>query len=277
MNFEELRGRIFEKLHPLVGSNEAKAIAKRYIDDYLILNRMGRVHDLIDNNKFEKDLLKLSLNYPIQYVTGIEVFMDHVFEVNESVLIPRPETEELVRMIIAETGVSPSKILDLCTGSGCIAISLSLFFKDAFVLATDISSRALETANKNAKILGAKVDFRLEDLLNSNVRSITSPIDIIVSNPPYIPFSESALMDSAVKDYEPKNALFVDDKDPLIFYRSIARLAKSHLGFKGRCYTEVNKSFANNVKDIFYEFGFKNVVVTRDMSGNERFVKAIQE
>ena len=252
---------------------EASAVAKRYVDDMTYLSGKSGSESLIHPQKINSDLSRLKAGEPVQYVTGIELFMDRFFQVDASVLIPRPETEEMVRLAISDTKSSPSKILDLCTGSGCIATSLAIEYPGASVFGLDISEQALATATKNATELGADVSFQRVDVLLSPLSDIPAELDLLVSNPPYIPIMDFEKVDRGVRDHEPEIALFVMDNDPLLFYRKIAEIAKRNLAPGGRCYVEINRAFGQQVLDIFKGAGFGKVHLFKDISGNERIIR----
>lgn len=209
---------------------------------------------------------------PVQYVVGQTRFYGGDISVNPSVLIPRPETEELVDMIVDDTGSrSDLNVLDLCTGSGCIAVTLARVLKFASVDALDLSHDALEVARHNAIQQGVKVNFTNADLL---AWSTTHTYDIIVSNPPYILAGERASMDSNVLDWEPEMALFVPDDNPLLFYRPIALIASRSLNPHGKLYIEINPLCADALQQMLRQQGLTEVTIHRDMSGHRRFITA---
>ncbi len=211
---------------------------------------------------------------PIQYILEETEFYGLRFRVNSSVLIPRPETEELVDWIARDNKDKTSlKILDIGTGSGCIAISLKHVFPTAEVTAFDISDEALAVAKKNAEINHLSVEFMKVDILNPE--EINKHWDIIVSNPPYIPDAEKAEIQPNVLNYEPHLALFVPDNDPLLFYRSIAIFTKEHLNCGGELYFEMHRDTAKVGAALLLELGFKDVELRKDISGNDRMIKAI--
>jgi release factor glutamine methyltransferase len=211
---------------------------------------------------------------PIQYILGETEFFGLPFQVNESVLIPRPETEELVDWIRNENDRNSNPgILDIGTGSGCIAISLKHEFTNATVDAFDISEKALETAQSNAKLNKLKVNFSKVDILN--IPEMEQKWDIIVSNPPYVTELEKSEISPNVLDYEPHLALFVPDNDPLLFYRCIAVFAQQHLKPKGKLYFEINRQFGKATVDLLTTMGFGNVELRKDISGNDRMVRGI--
>ncbi|MDR3652022.1 MAG: peptide chain release factor N(5)-glutamine methyltransferase [Paludibacter sp.] len=217
---------------------------------------------------------KLKKFVPIQYILGETEFYGLPFNVNESVLIPRPETEELVDWIQNENKKKEEiKILDIGTGSGCIAISLKHEFRNSTVDAFDISEKALETAQSNAILNNLEVNFSKVDILNAP--DFDQKWDIIVSNPPYVTEQEKTEILPNVLEHEPHVALFVPDNDPLLFYRRIALFAKSHMQLNGKLYFEINREFGKQTTDLLTEMGFKNTEVRKDISGNDRMVKAV--
>lgn len=215
---------------------------------------------------------RLKQEEPLQYILGKARFHGHSFAVTPAVLIPRPETEQLVDMIIDENPSSDLQVLDIGTGSGCIAISLARALKFAQVTATDISPRALEVARANAAALKTCVRLLEQDILTC--RAPSQLWDIIVSNPPYITELEKASMDRNVLDYEPHNALFVPDEDPMLFYRPIAAYARRALKNGGRLYLEINRAMAQQVCDTLRKSGLSNIQLFNDFNGNDRFITA---
>mgnify|MGYP003294846222 FL=1 len=218
-------------------------------------------------------IARLKKNEPIQYVIGAEVFCGWTFEVNENVLIPRPETQELVRWIEADwKSDAPCRILDVGTGSGCIAISLSKLLEGAEVEAWDISEGALRVARRNADRNEAQVLFRRVDVLKACTEDCR--YDVIVSNPPYITESEKQDMDANVLDWEPHTALFVPDADPLLFYRRIAELGVSMLNEGGALYFEINRAYGEETVRMLEGLGYKQIELRKDNWGNDRMIKA---
>jgi release factor glutamine methyltransferase len=213
---------------------------------------------------------------PIQYILGETEFFGLTFHVNNSVLIPRPETEELVDWIKTDNAEKkPKSILDIGTGSGCIAIVLKQLFAKAEVSGFDISEEALGTARNNALKNNCHVDFIKTDILSSPV--FEKKWDIIVSNPPYVPDKEKSEIQPNVLDYEPHLALFVPDNDPLIFYKNIALFAKKHLNNTGKLYFEIHRDTAKDAVLLLTEMGFKDIELRKDISGNDRMIRAIFE
>ncbi|MDE5976173.1 MAG: peptide chain release factor N(5)-glutamine methyltransferase, partial [Muribaculaceae bacterium] len=219
------------------------------------------------------DILRRLLNHePIQYITGTARFHGLDFFVSPDVLIPRPETEELVDMITDQAeGRQDLRVLDMGTGSGCIAISLARSLNFPKITAIDISERALEVAKRNAAQLKTDIRFIHADIFTWEPQQ---SFDIIVSNPPYIDESEKTDMDDNVLLHEPHTALFVPDSDPLLFYRRIVAVAWEHLTDGGRLYFEINPRHSEAMKTLVEGFGFRQTVITRDSFGKERFLSA---
>lgn len=217
-------------------------------------------------------IARLQRHEPLQYILGTARFHGHRFKVTPAVLIPRPETEQLVDLIIEENPGSDLRVLDMGTGSGCIAISLARALKFARVDALDVSRDALAVARDNAASLKVKVRFFESDILAPQP---AATYDIIVSNPPYITWSERELMERNVKDYEPAQALFVPDNDPLLFYKAIASYAKRSLEKGGRLYLEINQRFGVEVKRLLEDCGFDEVRIIVDSFGKDRFAVAV--
>jgi len=229
-------------------------------------------NDLLNSdisNRILEILDELKKGNPVQYVIGEADFMDMVFEVNPSVLIPRPETEELVHWIVSNNKDNSPKILDIGTGSGCIAISLAKYISNARVSALDVSERALGVAKLNAKKNGVNVGFIIGDILEL-LEIDGAPFDIIVSNPPYVRELEKQLMSRNVTDFEPHLALFVSDNDPLLFYRTIAQKSQNWLKPNGQLYFEINEAFGNEIKDMLIGIGFRDIEIRKDINGKER-------
>ena len=218
-------------------------------------------------------IARLQRHEPLQYIVGTARFHGHKFKVTPAVLIPRPETEQLVDLIIDENTVSDLHVLDMGTGSGCIAISLARALKFPQVDALDVSRDALAVARENADALKVKVRFFESDMLAPQP---PARYDIIVSNPPYICWSEREAMEANVKDYEPGQALFVPDNDPLLFYKAIAPYAAESLERGGRLYLEINQRFGTEVKRLLEDNGFDEVRIIDDSYGKPRFVAGIR-
>lgn len=223
--------------------------------------------------RWESVLSDLKKEKPIQYILGETEFYGLPFLVNENTLIPRPETEELVDLIVVESRkskVESLKILDIGTGSGCIAISLAKNLPNAQVSAIDVSEKALATAQKNAEINKVDVNFILKNILETEV--LDENYDIIVSNPPYVRNLEKEEIKPNVLEYEPHLALFVDDNDALLFYRKIAELAKRNLSENGKLYFEINQYLGKETFELLEGMGFKNVILKKDIYENDRMI-----
>ena len=273
------------ELEKIYGSDEANALIMILLEHYFSIDRVKMAlepefrlseSELLTLHFAVKDLLK---NKPVQYVLGETEFCGMRFMVDENVLIPRPETEEMVKNIascgdkacLVPTGCD---VLDIGTGSGCIAISLAKLLKDSAVTAVDVSEKALEVAKKNAEANNVNVRFILDDILNpQNTELIDNQYDIIVSNPPYVCESEKSEMRANVLNYEPSTALFVTDNDPLIFYRKILEFAQKTLKPSGEVWFEINEKFGEEMKDLCLEKGFKNVEIIKDFRERDRILR----
>jgi protein-(glutamine-N5) methyltransferase, release factor-specific len=241
---------------------------------------------LIDKDNYlseaEKEKIKaiverLSKYEPIQYILGTAEFCGYSFSVNPSVLIPRPETEELVERIYNNEKGRSVKLLDIGTGSGCIAISLAKMLTDAKVFAVDISKEALIVAKRNAEENSAIVSFNEIDILSisDDVPFLQEKLDVIVSNPPYVLHKEKTAMNKNVLEYEPHTALFVPDNDPLLFYRKIAQLGIKYMNPNGRLYFEINAMYGQMTIDLLKNKGYSNINLISDLSGRDRMIEAV--
>ncbi len=237
----------------------------------LLLKKENRLPSFI-SEKVQQIIRQLLDKRPIQYIFGKADFCGHTFSVDGSTLIPRPETEELVDRIIDENPTADLQILDAGTGSGCIAISLALAMRFPEVCAIDISEAALAVAKANAASLRANVRFQKANMLH--LPYDTDRWDIIVSNPPYITLSEMASMDGNVTRNEPHEALFVDDSDPLKFYRVLSEYGSTALKPGGRIYFEINSRFPDEMRKLLRQTGYIHIDISRDMQGRYRFASA---
>lgn len=262
---------------------ETQAITYMLLEHYLRLRNVDVLVDRpIPDTEAQPDwdsiVSRLNSNEPVQHIIGSTEFCGLVFRVSSSVLIPRPETEELVQLVTreyAEPDEKPS-ILDIGTGSGCIAIVLARFLPHASVHAWDVSEEALDIAKENARQLLADVHFARQDMLNVTFPLADSPekFDCIVSNPPYVTYSEAGQMQPNVLRFEPHEALFVEDKDPLLFYKAIADFGSHHLKSGGKCFVEINEHFGLETQSVFEENNYTNVQLLKDIHGKDRFVRA---
>ncbi|PCE63661.1 peptide chain release factor N(5)-glutamine methyltransferase [Sediminicola luteus] len=281
MKATELRQFYHKELDPIYGKEEASHFFKLSMEKYcdIVPIDLALQPDIAitktQEGKMFAALSRLLKHEPIQYILGSAHFMDMDFKVAPGVLIPRPETEELVRMIIEEhQDREKLKVLDIGTGSGCIAIGLSKNLNQAHVTAWDVSEEALQIANQNNDRLQSKVNFEERDVLTFKNKS-EATFDIIVSNPPYVRELEKSEIKDNVKLHEPELALFVPDHDPLVFYRAIGQLAKQSLKANGSLYFEINQYLGAETKTLLKdELGFTTVILIPDMFGNDRFLKA---
>ncbi len=275
----QIKTYIRDSLQDLYSAGEISALTRIICRDLLGMDDLslylGKDINLSGNKRalLEDTVRRLSLYEPIQYICENAEFYGNTFRVTPDVLIPRPETEELVELILRENP-SAGCILDIGTGSGCIAISLALQLPTAQVYAWDISEKAIEVAVENAKQLNADVSFFLQNVFDPPVMEPAS-LDILVSNPPYITESEKKEMEPNVLDWEPSQALFVPDMDPLRFYRRIAEVGKQLLLPCGKVYLEINRSYGQETAGLFESFGYHSTRVISDLSGNDRMVTAI--
>jgi release factor glutamine methyltransferase len=267
-------------LQQLYDAQEAAAIAHEVLYQVIRLDKLERLmkkDELLtgaQEQQFENIQAQLLAGRPMQYALQTAWFMGHAFYVDEHVLIPRPETEELVQWIIDDMPENAATVLDIGTGSGCIPVSLKLALPHAQVSACDVSAGALAVAQRNATTLQAGVNFIQLDFL-SDAREQLPSFDIIVSNPPYIPDAYRASIDVHVKDHEPSLALFVPDSDPLLFYKAIADFGKTHLQLGGAVYCELHADHAQDTQQMFENCGYANTELRKDMHGNWRMLKAI--
>jgi release factor glutamine methyltransferase len=262
----------------LHGVAEARAIVYALLEDVFGLSKtdvlLGRFEGLSATEKarFKECAARLSQGEPLQYVVGTAPFGNLTFEVTPSTLIPRPETLELVEWVATDEQIRPVlRLLDIGTGSGCIAISLASLLPQATVSAWDISAEALAVARRNAERNGVAVDFKQVDVLHVTE---AETYDCIVSNPPYICEAEKAEMTDSVLLHEPHTALFVPNTDPLRFYRAIAQLALSNLSPGGTLYFEINRAYGAETCNLLRDLGFCDVELRKDFYGNDRMVRA---
>ncbi|TKC10191.1 peptide chain release factor N(5)-glutamine methyltransferase [Pedobacter polaris] len=295
MQLKQLAQKFKETLVAIYQEDEAKALFLVTLNyflnfsraDYLLKKEVVLLPDQL--TKFEDVLNELKTGKPIQYILGEAHFYGLTFKVNSSVLIPRPETEELVEWIL--NGVTsyelqvvrhnplthnpqPITILDIGTGSGCIAISLKKNLPNTKVYALDITEDTLETAKQNAVLNNVDIDFIKDDILTSQYETHQAEYAVIVSNPPYIKEDEKPAMHPNVLVNEPHRALFVSNENPLIFYEAIANFALKNLSQKGLLFFEINEFLGQQTVDLLSHKGFKNIELRKDMQGKDRMIKA---
>jgi release factor glutamine methyltransferase len=275
------RTQFIQELSPIYDSGEAESFFYLILEDKNQLKRIDLAlnPDLAFSNEeiqlWNSILEQLKQEIPIQYLLGKTSFYGLEFEVNENVLIPRPETEELVEWIIESQKSKDKsqnlKILDIGTGSGCIAIALAKNIQNAQVFAIDVSEKALATAKKNAQINDVNIAFLQKNILETE--DLEQQFDIIVSNPPYVRELEKVEIKKNVLDNEPHLALFVEDNDALVFYRKIAELAQKNLSPNGQLFFEINQYLGKEMIELLEKMGFKNIELRKDIYGNDRMIK----
>lgn len=276
----DIRNYYCEQLCSIYDKNESNTLILILFEYYFNINRIKMSlepelrlseSEMLKLHFAVKDLLK---NKPIQYIIGETEFCDLKFKVNENVLIPRPETSELVRLIANSHQPSTiSNILDIGTGSGCIAISLAKMIPQSNVYALDISEKALDVAKENAINNNVNITFIQDDILTKTQTLTQTKFDIIVSNPPYVRELEKVDMHNNILQWEPHNALFVSDEDPLIFYRSILEFSKKHLKENGEIWFEINEYLGMEMKALCEEVGLSNIEIYKDFRDKERFLR----
>ena len=276
-----LRDYIANELQEIYSPSEISTIARMILTTKLNISLAESISYKINNLSDQQLKIiieiigRLKLLEPIQYIFGETEFYNLRFLVNKHVLIPRPETEELVEWIINEEGSKNISLLDIGTGSGCIAISLAKNITNAKVFAWDISTPALEVANSNAKLNNVNISFSQADILQTKTSEHT--FDVIVSNPPYITEQEQSIMHSTVIEHEPSLALFVPNNNPLLFYKHISDFANNSLNNGGRIYFEINQYYAEETKQMLNERVFKDIQLKTDLAGNKRMIRAIKQ
>jgi release factor glutamine methyltransferase len=276
---KQIRFHLLSELRQIYTENESDSIVR------LVMEHLGyplsvslREPDLVPDppvtaqiNAYVTDIRS---GLPIQYILGQTHFCDLNIKVDKRVLIPRPETEEMVEHIKARSRDSVQRIIDLGTGSGCIALALKKHFTEAEVWGADLSQDALAVAGENGRENSLQVSWVKLDLLNPHTLEESLRFDLVVSNPPYVMDSEREMMASNVLDFEPESALFVEDKDPLIFYRAIAAFCKSYLADRGEIWVEINEQFGKECARLFEKEGFSKVRVIKDIHEKDRYINA---
>ena len=276
---------MWRKLSKVYDEGEAKAIARLTYEVRFDLTFtdlcLGKDTQLSADDQAQAAEIcsRLLQQEPVQYVLGQAEFCGHTMMVNEHVLIPRPETEELCQWVVSEMSderleVRDYSILDIGTGSGCIAVTLAAALPQAEVTAWDISAEALQVARENARRSGVPVTFQQVDMLNTHHVPLSTQWELIVSNPPYICYKERAMMESNVLDHEPHTALFVPDDDPLLFYRAIAAYGQKALKVGGWLYFEINPLYADELTDMFCAMSYHDIETKEDQYGKQRMIRA---
>lgn len=280
MLFKEYKSIFLQELSPLYDEKEIESFFYLVLEQFhhtkridLALNPTMKM-DALQLLRWESVVAELKKHKPIQYILGETEFYGVPFLVNEHTLIPRPETEELVELIIKDhkKRTDSFQILDIGTGSGCIAISLAKNLPTAQVFALDVSEKALETATRNAQINNVNVQFLHKNILETE--DLDQQFDVIVSNPPYVRMQEKEEIQPNVLAYEPHLALFVEDDDALLFYRKIADLAQKNLTKTGKLYFEINQYLGKETVELLENLGFNDVRLIKDIYGNDRIIRS---
>jgi release factor glutamine methyltransferase len=267
-----------EELKNTLSSSELEQTLQITLSHYFKLERVDLVlkkDDVLSDIDFQKinDVITaIKTNKPLAQIIGEWEFYGLSLKVNKHTLIPRPETEELVQLIIEENSNDELSILDIGTGTGCIPLALKKEIPNAYLYAYDVSEEALKVAHENSIKNKLAVTFSKVDILADEAHGLKDKFDIIVSNPPYITNKEKALMHTNVLDYEPHLALFVDDTEPLLFYNAIANFAINHLNKNGKLYFEINEHYGNDVVQLLLNKSFKNVNIVKDINDRDRIV-----
>jgi len=279
MTLTEIKTSIKQTLSKKMEPIELNSLLGMLIEEVTGWNRVQQIVEIntpltqAQINKFNAYSTALLNDKPIQYILGKAWFMGLDFIVNEAVLIPRPETEELVEWVVDYVHIisKPLRILDIGTGSGCIAVSLKKALPDCTLSAMDISVDALTVAKKNAANLDLSIEFIEQDIIHET--TLAKSYDVLVSNPPYIPVKEKVNMEAKVKNYEPLIALFVPNEDPLVFYRAIAKVAKKYLAPKGQLFFEIHYDQGKAILQLLDEMNF-HAEIRRDSFGKNRMIRA---
>ena len=281
MTLKEVYRKILEQAQTIYSLSEATTMTDWIFENVASIQRADVIKtpnlELSQSILAELDnrIHQLLLHKPIQYILGEAWFYDMKLKVDENVLIPRPETEELVGMIITNNQQNTDiKILDIGTGSGCIPIALKKHLPNAVITSIDFSEGAILVAKENADIQNTSIQFIHADFLDETGWGSFPKFDLIVSNPPYIPLNEKEKMDKNVTAYEPGMALFVPDNDPLLFYKKIAAFGKKHLNPEGKIYLEIHEDYAKETAAAFTALQYENAIIKEDMFGKERMIIA---
>lgn len=290
MLLKEIKKIFHKELDGFYAPEEVDSFFYWFVEHYLGMERfvLALQPELVISKENEElffnGLARLAQQHPIQYITGEATFMGLNFKVNKHVLIPRPETEELTQWILSDVkeireqshnGHNPLRILDIGTGSGCIAIALAKYLPGYQVFGLDLTDAVLDVARQNATLNEVSISWIQADILR--MEHLEPAVDIIVSNPPYVRESEKMKIRDTVKEFEPNAALFVSDEDPLVFYRHIADLAYKNLPENGLLYFEINQYLGSQINKLLEDRNFSEIELRKDMYGNERIMRAVKE
>ncbi len=271
MHNKDLLNSIAKELSTVYDSDESMAIG-RYVMEFMFDNKLVSSDSEVSQESkewLESILARLRNSEPVQYVLGFAYFMGNKYKVNKEVLIPRPETEELLELVYKRSGSDNFTAIDIGTGSGCIAVELSKKYPKARVYAVDISERALAVASENAEKHKTQVNFISDDILNPVMEKYPS-VDVVVSNPPYVAMNEKEFMHANVINYEPHLALFASN--PLEFYEAIALFAVKKLKNRGEIFLEINPIYAESTSEVYKRTGFSDIELVKDITGKQRFL-----
>ena len=276
---KQIRFHLLSELRQIYTENESDSIVRLVMEHLgypvsVSLREPGSIPDPPVTAKIDSIVADIRKGKPIQYILGQTHFCDLLIKVDKRVLIPRPETEEMVEHIKVRTKDRVQRIIDLGTGSGCIALALKRHFPDAEVWGVDKSQEALRVAGENGRKNKLHVNWGELDLLNQQPMEQSVQFDLVVSNPPYVMNRERKLMAHNVTAFEPESALFVDDNDPLIFYRAIASFCSRHLTDGGKIWVEINEQFGKECAKVFEEGGLSSVQIHKDIHEKERYINA---
>jgi len=276
---QQIRVYLYKEIRNIYPDGESMSIV-RHIMDHMgypaeeCLRNPNRESDSVTISQINEIVTEIHTSKPIQQILGYTYFCDLKIEVNRNVLIPRPETEEMVYLIMDQISQPPLRILDLGTGSGCIALALKNRFPDALVTGLDVSQVVLDVATRNAKKNGLEINWIKGDIHNENLLVDKEGYDLIISNPPYVLWGEAVEMEPNVLRFEPGSALFVEDEEPLINYHAIARICQTNLIEGGILWVEINERFGSETASLFQNAGMKKVTTLNDIHGKERFINA---
>ena len=273
---------ILNKIKTVINDNESESITKLILNDYFNITNL----DILKNKdinltsydfdeKIKNIIERLKKNEPIQYILGNVKFLNCNLNIKKNIFIPRPETEEIVYNIL-KYDLNNKNILDICSGSGCISVSIAKNTLNSNVYGIDINSEAIELSKENAKINNVNVNYILKDIFtihNDDFKDIK--FDVIVSNPPYVCKNEINEMKKNVLDYEPLNAIFVENDDPLIFYKQIKLIVNMVLNKEGMMFLEINEKFGNDILNLFSDLNFKRLSINKDINGKDRWVSGL--
>ena len=273
----QIRLVLLRELRKIYSGNESSSIAQLILEHVgypssVYLHDPNRIPETATKVQITEIVTEIHSGRPIQYILGYTYFCDMKILVDESVLIPRPETEEMVLNIGSAGSHTGNRIIDLGTGSGCIALALKKLFPEADVTGVDLSKGALEMSNINGRLNNLDIKWVQGDMLDPELMNLEGPFSLVVSNPPYVLKSEKEMMTKNVLDFEPESALFVNNSEPLVYFRSIAAFCMNKLESGGLFWVEINERFGKETARLFNKAGFEHVAITKDIHGKERFV-----